>query len=226
MSGPCNKMTAEYRKKGITALVFDFDGTLAVPTLDFTVMRREALTALARHEPVPDRPDLPTMELLALVGTETEAAKTGTAAALEAIRNVEIEAAQRGSLFPFVRPMLARLKELGLAMSIVTRNCPEAVTAVFPDVADFGPVLTRDDVPRVKPDPIHLAAALARLDVSPRNALMIGDHVMDIDVGKRVNTFTAGVASGEHSVARLAAANPDYVAKDGGELMRLLGIMQ
>ena len=218
-------MVAEYQKKGISALVFDFDGTLAVPTLDFSIMRREAINALARYVPVPDRPDLPTMELLALVGTDTAVARAGTEAALEAIRNVEIEAAKRGVLFPFVRPMLARLQKLGLGMSIVTRNCPEAVAAVFPDAAEFGPVLTRDDVPRVKPDPAHLIAALARLNVAPRNTLMIGDHVMDIEVGKRANTFTGAVASGKHSKARLAAADPDYVASDGEELMRVLGIM-
>ena len=218
-------MPAEYRKKGIAALIFDFDGTLAVPTLDFSIMRQEAINALARHIPVPDRPDLPTMELLALVGTETDAARTGTKAALEAIRDVEIEAAKHSALFPFVRPMLAQLRELGLGMSIVTRNCPEAVNAVFPDATDFGPVLTRDDVPHVKPDPAHLTAALARLNVAPRNALMIGDHVMDIEVGKRANTLTGAVASGEHSLARLVDAGPDYAASDGGELMRVLGIM-
>ena len=216
---------AEYRDRGIAALIFDFDGTLAVPALDFAVMRREAIRAMENHVTVPDRPDLPTMELLALIGTGTAAAKAARAAALEAVRNVEIEAAKQSSLFPFVRPMLARLRELGLGMAIVTRNCPEAVAAVFPDAAEHGPVLTRDDVPRVKPDPGHLIAALQRLNVPADNALMIGDHVMDIEVGKRAATLTAAVASGEHSLAKLAASGPDYIAPDGSSLMRLLGIL-
>lgn len=216
---------AAYREKGIAALVFDFDGTLAVPTLDFSVMRRAAIRAMQEHVDVPDRPDLPTMELLALLGTETDAAKAARAAALAAVRQVEIDAAGKSSLFPFVRPMLARLKETGLAMAIVTRNCPEAVAAVFPDAAAHGPVLTRDDVPRVKPDPDHLIAALQRLDVAPQHALMVGDHTMDVEVGKRAKTLTAAVASGEHSLEKLAACNPDYLAADGGELMRMLGVL-
>ena len=224
MSAPCSKTAAEYQKKGIAALIFDFDGTLAVPTLDFSIMRRNAITALEHHTAAPDRPDLPIMELLALVGTRTKAAKEGVAAALEAIRTVELEAAKRSALFPFVRPMLARLKDLGLVMGIVTRNCPEALRTVFPDAAEFGPVLTRDDVPNIKPDPAHLAAALTLLHVAPRNALMVGDHVMDIELGKRAKTFTAAVASGEHSAKRLADAKPDYLAADGDELMCLLGI--
>jgi phosphoglycolate phosphatase len=216
---------AEYREKGIAALIFDFDGTLAVPSLDFSVMRRAAVLAMEEYVDVPDRPDLPTMELLALVGTATDAARTARKAALAAVRNVEIDAAGRSSLFPFVRPMLARLKDCGLAMAIVTRNCPEAVAAVFPDAAEHGPVLTRDDVPRVKPDPDHLIAALTALHTAPSRALMVGDHAMDVETGKRAKTLTAAVASGEHSLERLAACDPDYLAADGGELMRLLGIL-
>lgn len=218
-------MTPEWRRKGLAALVFDFDGTLAAPTLDFAVMRREALRAMAKHMDVPDRPDLPIMELLALTGTATEAARTARDSALRAVRDVEIEAATRGSLFPFVRPMLRRLGELGLSMAIVTRNCPEAVLTVFPDVAEHSLLLTRDDVPHVKPDPDHLVRALERLKIPPEQVLMIGDHPMDIEVGQRAGTFTAGVASGESSYERLAAHTPDYLEADGDRLMQRLGIL-
>lgn len=217
---------AEYRDKGIAALIFDFDGTLAVPTLDFSLMRREALRAMEEYVAVPDgAAGMPTMELLERLGTGTDAALLAREAALAAVRRVEIDAAGKSSLFPFVRPMLARLKETGLAMAIVTRNCPEAVAIVFPDAAGHGPVLTRDDVPRIKPDPAHCIAALRRLNIAPEHALMVGDHAMDVETGKRAKTLTAAVASGEHSLERLAAANPDYLAADGGELMRMLGIL-
>lgn len=217
-------MDAVYRQRGIRALLFDFDGTLAVPALDFALMRREAVAAIARHTPVPDRPDLPVMELLALIGEATPAARAARQAALDAVREVEIAAAHSSSLFPFVRPMLARLAALRLGMAIVTRNCPEAIAVVFPDARDYGPVLTRDDVPRVKPDPAHLAAALDRLGVLPEQALMVGDHSMDVEAGKRAGTLTAAVATGESSFAVLAATGPDFLAPDGDALMRQLGI--
>ncbi len=217
-------MLPEYRKQGIAALIFDFDGTLAVPMLDFGLMRRAAVAAMRRHVAVPDRPDLPTMELLALIGTETDEARAARAAALQAVRDVEIEAARHSALFPFVRPMLARLPQLGLAMAIVTRNCREAVTAVFPDVEAHALLLTRDDVARVKPDPEHLVRALDLLALEPAKALMIGDHPMDIEVGKRAGTRTAGVLTGEKPREAMAACSPDYLAEDGGGLMRMLGI--
>ncbi len=227
MSGKTERdvMASELRRRSITALVFDFDGTLAVPTLDFAVMRRTAIRAMTEHVDVPGRPDLPTMELLALVGTRTEAARAARDAALKVVREVEIEASRRSELFPFVRPMLLRIRQLGLSMAIVTRNCPEAVLTVFPDVAEHSYLLTRDDVPRVKPDPDHLIRALNLLGAAPRQALMIGDHPMDIEVGRRAGTFTAGVASGESPYESLAAKNPDYLEADGGSLMQALGIL-
>lgn len=214
-----------FQRRGIRALVFDFDGTLARQTLDFSVMRREALAAMARHVTVPDRPDLPVMELLALVGDATDAAVAARAAALEAVRAVEVRAARESSLFPFVRPMLARLGALGLAMGVVTRNCPEAVALVFPDAAAHCALFTRDDVSRVKPDPAHLVAALEQLRVPAAAALMIGDHPMDIEVGKRAGTLTGGVATGKHSLEELAACGPDFTARNGGDLMRELGVL-
>ena len=152
-------MPKRYLAMGVSALIFDFDGTLARQTLDYSIMKREAIKAVREFVHISDRPDLPTMELLDLVDTSTEKGDKALKAALAAIQRVEIEAAKKSGLFPFVRPMLARFRELGLTMGIVTRNCHEGVTTVFPDVYDHGIVLTRDDVPKIKPDPAHLEAA-------------------------------------------------------------------
>lgn len=221
-------MPTPYARAGITTLVFDFDGTLAVPTLDFAHMRARAVEAMRRHTPVPDRPELPTMELLALAceGLPDKAAEETRAAVLAAVRDVEVEAAGASALFDFVRPMFAACGERNITTGIITRNCPEAVRRVFPDVDELCPcLLTRDDVPRVKPDPDHLVRALERLKKSPAETLMVGDHPMDIVVGKRAGTLTAAVSSGEADSGRLAAHQPDYMTEDVGKLIRLLGIV-
>ena len=164
------------------------------------------------------------MELLALVGGQTWAARRATRA-LDAVRRVEVEAAAQSALFPFVRPMLTSLKKRGLVMAVVTRNCPEAVRTVFPDIDSHSLLFTRDDVENVKPHPEHLCRALAALRVVPQQALMIGDHPMDIIVGKRAGTGTAGVATGEHTEEALRAYDPDFLAPDGDSLMRELEIL-
>ncbi len=233
----------------VRAVVFDFDGTLAVPTLDFGVMRRAVAEAMRTHlEPQqrPSPPDLPVMDLPVMdlpamdlpamewIGHVTALlerhGRRADAAALHAdahaaIRRVEVEAAARGSLFPFTRPMLAALAAMGVPVAIVTRNCPEAVRAVFPDVDALCPcLLTRDDVPSVKPDPDHLLRALGVLGRAPGEALMVGDHPMDIVTGHRAGTLTAGVASGESPARALRDAGAHVVAADCGELMAGLGL--
>lgn len=220
---------APYARLGITAVVFDFDGTLAASTLDFAHMRARAATAMRRHATVPDRPDMPTMELLALVcaGLPERAAREVRETALAAVREVELEAARTSALFAFVRPMFAACLEKNIATGIITRNCPEAVRTIFPDVDEFcSCLLTRDHVPLVKPDPDHLFRALGLLRKTPAETLMVGDHPMDIETGRRAGALTAAVHSGESSLARLAAHAPDYLAKDAGALMRLLGILE
>ncbi|MDL2271992.1 HAD-IA family hydrolase [Desulfovibrio sp. OttesenSCG-928-I05] len=219
---------ADYADKGITALIFDFDGTLAEATLDFVRMKREALATMAEHIELPPALDKKLMEILE--GLEDQHGKDALrpvrAAVLETVKRLEIEAAGRSSLFPYVRPMLAECRKRGIKTGIVTRNCREAVRIVFPDVDEhFGCLITRDDVEKVKPDPGHLLHALDLLGVAPEACLMSGDHPMDIIVGKRVGAFTAGLATGEADFEELAAENPDYCVRDGQELMRMLGIV-
>jgi phosphoglycolate phosphatase len=121
--------------------------------------------------------------------------------------------------------MLAALAAMGVPVAIVTRNCPEAVRAVFPDVDALCPcLLTRDDVPSVKPDPDHLLRALGMLGRTPAQALMVGDHPMDIVTGQRAGTLTAGVVSGESPAHALHEAGAHVVADHCGVLMARLGL--
>ncbi len=158
-------------------------------------------------------------------GLDAATAEKARSTALKAIEEVEVAAAARCSLFPFVRPMLEALRAQGISLALITRNCPAAVFTVFPDAREhFACILTREDVHKVKPHPEHLLAALERLGHGTQDSLMVGDHPMDIQVGKRAGVRTAGVASGFTSCQRLAEEGPDMLAEDAGELMRRMGL--
>lgn len=214
----------------VRAVVFDFDGTLATLTIDFAAMKAELL-ALAREvlpgaEAPGETPALEWMERLLLprtkaVSFDVEALRRR----LEArIKDIEVAAARSGELFDFARPVLNRLRREGVRTAIITRNCSRALFSVFPEAAELTDgVFTRDDVRRVKPDPGHLLAALHRLGVGPGAAAMVGDHVLDIETGKRAGTLTAGVLTGACSRRDLVAAGADIVADDGQDAaLRLL----
>ena len=221
-------MSRSFDPARIRAVLFDFDGTLAEATLDFSIMRKRAREAMAAFAALPEVPIVPAMEELAQVcaALAPEQAREVRLHTMAAIAEVEREAATRASLFPFTRPMLAALRERGVAAAVVTRNCPDAVYAVFPDLCEHvACVLTRDDVSRVKPDPEHGGKALALIGCGPEAAVMVGDHPMDVETGKRLGAFTGAVASGESDAGVLAEAEPDWLEKDAGTLMKKLGLM-
>lgn len=210
-------------------VIFDFDGTLAVPTLNFTLLKNRAFEALSAFAPVPGEPPLPVMETLerVLAGLAGADAAKARAQTLAAIEEVEMEAAGRSELFDFARPLLRHLRGRGIACAVVTRNFPAAVRTVFPDIdACCDCLVTRHDVARVKPHPEHMGKALRLLGCAGEDCLTVGDHPMDIEAGRRIGASTAAVMSGESSREALAGAGPDFLAEDAGRLMRDLRLWE
>lgn len=222
-------MVLHFDPARIRAVLFDFDGTLAEATLDFSVMRKRARAAMAGFAEVPETPVVPVMEELAMLcaGLPSLHAEEARRRTMEAIAEVEREAASRARVFPFTRPMLAALKENGIASAVVTRNCPDAVFTVFPDLREYVVcVLTRDDVERVKPHPEHGGKALAVIGCAADAAIMVGDHPMDVETGRRLGAFAGAVASGEGKREALAAAGPDWLEDDAEVLMKRIGLLR
>ncbi|GFK93634.1 Pyrophosphatase PpaX [Fundidesulfovibrio magnetotacticus] len=210
----------------LAAVVFDFDGTLARPALDFPLMKRR-VGLLAEgflpgvHEPGP----LPALEWIDALAARLEArrARDFRAQALALIADMEREAAASTSLFDFVRPALDRLRGRGVALAVVTRNSRDSVNTVFPDAGRYlGAVLAREDVRAVKPHPEHVLAALRALDRAPGEALMVGDHPQDVQVARAAGTLSAAVSSGDTAPERLARAGPDFLEADAGLLLERL----
>lgn len=212
--------------KRLRAIVFDFDGTLARPALDFPLMKRR-IVALAQGylgRPV-DLGHIPALELIEELaqGMDMARARSFREQSHSLIQDMEEEAASRTSLFDFVRPALKRLISRGIAPAIITRNNRQAVSTVFPDVQDYlSALLTREDVGAVKPDPAHLMAALQAVGVNPSEALMVGDHPTDVLTARRAGTFAGAVASGGTSKEELLRGDPDFFAPDAGQLLRSL----
>ncbi len=225
--GTCFRVTDKGR---IRAIVFDFDGTLAELHLDFSRMKRE-VDALA-VELLPDAEMLPLRVLEWLEVLRAEVARRAPHRLAEFVRradgmiqDMEIDAARRGARFPFTRPMLEGLQRQGVKAAVITRNCEAAVRLVFPDVDRYCTVLlARGHVPKVKPDPDHLLRALEMMECGPEGALMVGDHPLDVETGKRAGVLTAGVSSGRVSSDELSRSGADWVAADCQGLMQQLGL--
>jgi phosphoglycolate phosphatase len=203
----------------IRCIVLDFDGTLAELRLDFAEMKRRIAVLAARHlgfrPPIPPTPALEWVESLT-----PDDAGVFKAEAAELIKGMELESAQNGRLFPFTRPLLEMLHSRGVKTAIITRNCEEAVRMVFPDIEAYcSAFLARNNVHRVKPDPGHLLHALRSLAIPPESALMVGDHPLDMETGRRAGVRTAGVWSGNATREDLIRSGAHWTARNCQELM-------
>lgn len=211
-------------------LVFDFDGTLANLTIDFEKIKRKILLLAEiffeyRVEGLEGYPLLECIEELTnrLKMKDLDLSKEFNTRCRLILVDMEMRAARRGSLFPYTKQVLMNLRQGGIKLGIITRNCTPAVKIVFPDLDDYVDFfLTREDVPKVKPDPVHVSEAIKRMDVQSEQVLLVGDHPIDILCAKRAGIKSGAVASGNSSFEELRASNPDFIETDIRNLYYIL----
>jgi phosphoglycolate phosphatase len=207
------------------ALLFDFDGTLA-PNLDLPDLRRQVIAlTLDRGVPQDVFADQYIVEILDAGAAWLAPRDAAAGRALQAdghrlIREFEVTAARATEPYADARAALRDLQARGKALAVVTRNCREAVLAVFPDLERYCLLLARDDVTHLKPDVRHLTAALAALKRDASRAVMVGDGQLDMRPGKALGLYCVGVLTGSSDRERLEAGGADAVLERAGGLTR------
>ena len=68
----------------------------------------------------------------------------------------------------------------------------------------------------------HILLALKLLDSGPHEAAMVGDHPMDIRIGKDVGACTVGVLTGYAAADALLEAGADLVIERATHIVRYL----
>ena len=209
------------------AIVFDFDGTLAELNIDFSGMRTAVLELMARYRIPPEGiGNLHILEMIAaavahLAYRTPDQAPTFSHAAHTLIARIEVQAASEGALFAGTKTLLTGLAGRSIRIGVVTRNCRAAVVRTFPDIDRYcHAVLTRDDAERIKPHPEHLTTVLRMLGASPADAAMVGDHPLDMQLGKEAGTFTIGVLSGQSTREALTGAGADLILPDVSHILK------
>jgi phosphoglycolate phosphatase len=210
------------------AVIFDFDGTLAVLNIDFALMRERVLH-LVRESGI-DEASIQESYLLEIIEEVYQMLQTRNSfeadhfyqRAHEILQKVEVEAAQGGRLIPGTEEALRSLMQKGIKVGIVTRNCEDAVRRVFPNIHEFCDVfVSRNSVKNVKPHPDHLMSAMKALSVSGDEVVMVGDHVLDILAGKRVGMRTVGVLTGRIKREEFEQAEADYILDGACDICKL-----
>jgi HAD superfamily hydrolase (TIGR01509 family) len=166
----------------ISAVLFDFDGTLTKPdALDFSVIK----------DILGCPKEIPALEFIESISDPQKRAE-----AFIELNRFESRAAANSEPNPGAEDLIRTIHSKNLPMGLITRNSMDSVREAlknFNDIGldDFDVVITRDDPVRPKPSPEGILLAARKLNVEPRHILMVGDFVFDIDAGRSAGTLTA-----------------------------------
>ncbi len=213
----------------IKNIIFDFDGTLAKLNINFDLMRKTIQEIISSYNIEPN--NLHSVFILEMIKEASSILNQRSAIeaeifshnAFNAIEKIEIAAADNGRLFNRTKELLSGLRLRDLPFAIITRNCANAISRIFPDISSYCPVvICRNDVTNVKPHPEHLNKALQILKGTPQNTLMVGDHPLDIKAGRNAGTFTAGVLTGRCLKDDFIKAGADFILTEAADILKMI----
>ena len=179
----------------IKAVLFDLDGTLIDSAPDLHVAANKLLKEENRHT-------ITLEQTIGMIGdgvpkiVERAFAATGYTMKEEELNGFvkrylgfyEPNAANLTLPFPGGVECLKRLRSENYKMAVCTNKPFVATQKILTKLglaSLFSAVIGGDTLPGIKkPDPRHLLAALDIMKISPKNAIMIGDHANDVNAAR------------------------------------------
>jgi HAD superfamily hydrolase (TIGR01509 family) len=185
-------------------VIFDMDGTLTEPILDFDLIRTEI--------------GIPSGTILEALAQMTPTARQR---AMEIVEHHERKAASRSTLNRGVSEVLSCLRQHDIRTAVATRNSKNSTDTVLGrHQLTFDCIDTREDG-LAKPAPDPMLRICGRLSVRPERAWVVGDYLYDLQSGRQAGTTTVLLlAEGGHCTYSDVA---DHVICDLRMLPRLIG---
>jgi HAD superfamily hydrolase (TIGR01509 family) len=186
-----------------SAVIFDLDGTLTVPYLDFDAIRAEIGIASG-----------PILEALTAMDATTRRQAEGI------VRRHEEEAAIHSVLQDGAAEVVAACRRRGHPVAILTRNARVFVDRVLGDHGILvDAIRTRNDG-AIKPSPLPVLSICLELEADPRRSWVVGDYLFDIQSGRDAGTKTVlMIGTGEPPAF---AGEADYVIRKLPDLLSIL----
>ncbi|KAH1139011.1 hypothetical protein AAZX31_10G180800 [Glycine max] len=173
-------------KTRLRGVVFDMDGTLTVPVIDFPAMYR---AVLGDEEYLRLKAENPSgIDILGHIdGWPPHKQRK----AFDAIAEVERQGLERLQIMPGCAELCAMLDSKKIRRGLITRNTKSAVDLFHERFGiTFSPALSREFRP-YKPDPGPLLHICSLWEVQPNEVIMIGDSLKDdVPCGRQAGAFT------------------------------------
>jgi HAD superfamily hydrolase (TIGR01509 family) len=168
----------------IKAVIFDLDGTITAPYLDFDKIRAEIGLS-------PDAGPL-LEEIEKMTGADRKRAE-------EILYKHEQLAIEHSTLNAGAAETLKRLRQMGIHISVLTRNTRSNASAVAKKHnIEFDAVIDRDDGP-VKPNPFGVRRLCEFFKVKPDQTLVVGDYLFDLQCAKAADAIAVLMKSSTKS---------------------------
>lgn len=124
-----------------------------------------------------------------------------------------------------IEALLAALRSRGVMLAVASNKYQSATEALmlryFPDIEFVAVLGQRDNVP-VKPHPAIVNEILSIADVTPDEALYVGDSDVDMRTATAAGVESVGVAWGFRSEDNLRAAGACHIVHRADELLHWL----
>ncbi|MFH1615818.1 MAG: HAD-IA family hydrolase [Planctomycetota bacterium] len=160
----------------IKAVIFDLDGTITRPYLDFDLVRKEIGL---------DKNCGPILETIGKMPPDQRAYAEAI------LHSHEKKAVEESTLNPGAEKTLKTLARKDIAIGILTRNTRKNAVAVMQKHRlAYDAIVAREDGP-VKPDAFGVLQLCRAFNVEPCETLMVGDYLFDMQ---------AANAAGAHAV--------------------------
>ncbi len=213
----------------IKAVIFDLDGTLVKFTLDFIRARKEAIAAIRRKginiDNLSEKLNLYSMLKMIEERTDIRTFSDLKKSFWDILEKIELKAANETSIQPDALQTLAKIKNLGLKLAIVTNNGRKAtsiVTKKFGLNDFFDVIITREDSKELKPDGGSIKKAIEVLGINAKEAIYVGDSVIDILAAKIAKVISVAVPTGVSTIKILVKSEPDYLIYSLRDIIALL----
>jgi len=189
----------------VKAVIFDLDGTITQPCLDFAQIRREM--------GLQDNPE-PILE--AMEGMPD----AQMARALAILHRHEKRAVECSVLNPHVRDVLGILRDQGVRIGILTRNLREnALSVSRKHELEFDAVVGRDDGP-AKPDAFGVHTLCRKFKVLPEQTLLVGDYLHDMLCARAAGAI--GILLMSHAKNREFAEYASFTIENMGQIIQIM----
>lgn len=189
----------------IKAVIFDLDGTITQPYLDFDAIREEMNLA---------RDSGPILESMEKMTPERRKAVE------RILDNHEQNAIADSQLNDGAKQILDDLRASGIAIGVLTRNKKSNVLAIAQKHGlTFDAIVGREEGP-AKPDAFGVLEICREFGVKPAEAMVVGDYLHDLLCAKAAGAIA--VLFGSHKQAGEFAPHADFCIENLTQIMQII----